>query len=154
MSLTKILSATVLFASCAAAAVVQTPRCKEVAFSVSGNETLAGYYCEPLVNNENSTKLQVFRGSFFTNRESWTALGGYANKPIIAFRYSILIILTTVLLYSARLYKPISQICTLGLTMLTPWVIPPWLLIRLATVPRRDLNQFCWPLSLTSESNS
>ncbi|QIW97419.1 hypothetical protein AMS68_002937 [Peltaster fructicola] len=44
--------------------------------TVSGTQTLAGYYCEPYINNANSTKLQIFRGSFFTNRESWTALGG------------------------------------------------------------------------------
>lgn len=44
--------------------------------SVGGTQTLAGWYCDPVHQNANSTKLQVFRGSFFTNRESWTALGG------------------------------------------------------------------------------
>nr|POE74580.1 hypothetical protein CFP56_37111 [Quercus suber] len=38
--------------------------------------------------NANSTKLQVFRGSFFTNRESWTALGGTAlfSPPIAPYQ--------------------------------------------------------------------
>lgn len=94
-----------------------TPRCKEVRFqvsgsalnyvipstdnlaglvgatnltttTVSGNQTLAGYFCNPNVTNANSTKLQLFRGSFFTNRESWTALGGTPlfNPPLSQYQ--------------------------------------------------------------------
>nr|POE94215.1 hypothetical protein CFP56_16455 [Quercus suber] len=59
----------------------------EATIPVSGTQNLAGWYCEPIKKNANSTKLQIFRGSFFTNRESWTALGGtdLFNPPLAPY---------------------------------------------------------------------
>ena len=56
--------------------------------TVSGTQNLSGYFCNPYVWNSNSTKLQVFRGSFFTNRESWTGLGGTPlfNPPLAPYQ--------------------------------------------------------------------
>ncbi|QDS67635.1 hypothetical protein FKW77_004502 [Venturia effusa] len=44
--------------------------------TISGKQTLVGWYCTPAVVNENNHQLQVLLGSITTNREAYTALGG------------------------------------------------------------------------------
>ncbi|KAE9984294.1 hypothetical protein EG328_008970 [Venturia inaequalis] len=44
--------------------------------SISGNQTLVGWFCRPTIVNENNQKLQVLLGSITTNREAYTAQGG------------------------------------------------------------------------------
>lgn len=47
---------------------------------VNGTDTIAGYYCEPAVKNENSTKLQLMFHSITANRDYWSAMGGEADS--------------------------------------------------------------------------
>lgn len=46
---------------------------------VNGTDTIAGYYCEPTIKNENSTKLQIMLHSITANRDYWSAMGGEAH---------------------------------------------------------------------------
>ncbi|KXS94005.1 hypothetical protein AC579_7516 [Pseudocercospora musae] len=51
-------------------------------FDVSGEQQIAGWYCEPTLRSLSIDKLQVLLGSITTNREVWTAQGGTAlNSP-------------------------------------------------------------------------
>lgn len=47
---------------------------------VNGTDTIAGYYCEPTVKNENSTKLQIMFHSITANRDYWSAMGGETHS--------------------------------------------------------------------------
>lgn len=49
---------------------------------VNGTDTIAGYYCEPTIKNENSTKLQLMFHSITANRDYFSAMGGEAPTAL------------------------------------------------------------------------
>lgn len=55
---------------------------------VNGTDTIAGYYCEPIIKNENSTRLQLMFHSITANRDYWSAMGGEIHSAFanVCFR--------------------------------------------------------------------
>lgn len=57
---------------------------------VSGQQTLAGTYCEANTKNSNNDKLQILFGSITGNRDDWSAQGGtgFGYEPYRPGTYS------------------------------------------------------------------